>query len=142
MVRAGRAGAAPAPPQAEGMNSSAPVAQAVTPADLSALEQRVLQSFAASPSRTGLQTVSIASDNPQLPREVRRLIEESERRTRQEMAERFLEIVRDFEGHRRTDMLRVSQAITQMQSRTGAEMAQTREAMRLMLASQNQTPQR
>ena len=138
MVRTGRT--APEPAQT---NAVAPVssdALPVTAHDLAALEQRVMQTF--SPPQPAMRAVSIASSTPQLSRDVRRLIEESERRTRQEMADRFIEIVRDFEGHRRADMLRVSQTITQMQSRTSAEMAQTREAMRLMLASQNQNPQR
>ena len=61
------------------------------------------------------------------------------------MADRFLAIVSDVEGHRRADMLRVQQALGQVQSRTGAELAQTRDAVnRLLLVSQNQgqTPQR
>lgn len=145
VVRTGRTPEAvtPAPAPAETVNAQARSVQpapSVTPADLAALERRVMQSFAEAP-RTGMQAVALSSTNPQLSREVRRLIEESERRTRQEMADRFIAIVSDFEGHRRADMLRVQQAIGQVQSRTGAEMAQTREAMRLMLAS-GQTPQR
>ena len=147
VVRTGRAPAAAVPaasqPDVAQREISPVVAQTapgVTADDLAALEQRVMRSFSEAP-RTGMQTVALTSDNPQLSREVRRLIEESERRTRQEMADRFLAIVSDFEGHRRADMLRVQQALGQVQSRTGAEMAQTREAMRLMLAS-GQTPQR
>lgn len=143
VVRTGRAPAAAVPAATQPAVAQAEVAQTVpgvTADDLAALEQRVMRSFSDAP-RTGLQTVALTSDNPQLSREVRRLIEESERRTRQEMADRFLAIVSDFEGHRRADMLRVQQALGQVQSRTGAEMAQTREAMRLMLAS-GQTPQR
>lgn len=123
----------------------APIGQGVTQADLAALEQRVMASFAPATERSGMQTVALTSDNPQLSRDVRRLIEESERRTRQEMADRFLAIVSDVEGHRRADMLRVQQALGQVQSRTGAELAQTRDAVnRLLLVSQNQgqTPQR
>ena len=148
VVRTGRTPSGPANATAQtadlarvsvpGVESSAPI----TSADLSALEQRVLASFATSASNTriGTQTMALTSDNPQLSREVRRLIEESERRTRQEMANRFLEIVTDFEGHRRADMMRVQQVVQQGQSRTNAELAQTREALRLLLA--NQTPQR
>jgi anti-sigma factor RsiW len=148
-VRTGRtasdpAGAAPATEMASvgsvpGVESSA----TVTPDDLAALERRVMQTFSASnTSRLGAQTVALTSDNPQLSRDVRRLIEESERRTREEMANQFLAIVGDLEGYRRADMLRVQQMVNQIQSRTGADLAQTREAVRLMLASQNQTPQR
>jgi hypothetical protein len=52
------------------------------------------------------------------------------------MAERFLDIVTDFEGHRRADMMRVQQALGQLQRTNGAEAAQTRDIVnRLMLAS-------
>jgi hypothetical protein len=148
VVRTGRAAPAPAQETAAFAPASADrqpqgvTAQdlaAVTAADLAALEARLLQTFADDSPRAGLQTVGLSSDNPQLSREVRRLIEESERRTRQEMAARFLDIVSDFEGHRRADMLRVQQVLGQVQSRTGAEMAQTRDAVnRLLLVSQNQ----
>jgi hypothetical protein len=145
VVRTGRAPAGPAASASSGEIAKATVPGVesiapVTSADLSALEQRVLASFAASNTRIGAQTVALTSDNPQLSREVRRLIEESERRTRQEMANRFLELVTDFEGHRSADMMRVQQLVQQGQNRTNAELAQTREAVRLMLASQ--VPQR
>ena len=138
VVRTGRgAASAPAAEAATPAFAQAQSPRAVTPDDLAALEARVLQNFAAPVTRVGMQTVALTSDNPQLTREVRRLIEESERRTRQEMADRFLEIVSDFEGYRRADMLRVQQVIGQMQSRTGVELAQTKDAIgRLMLASQ------
>lgn len=155
VVRTGRGAAAPGVDAGEpgetgrtlagGPAAAAPHAASagVTRDDLAALERRVLETFAAGGTRAGMQSVALGSDNPQLSREVRRLIEESERRTRQEMADRFLTIVADFEGHRRADMLRVSQAIGQMQSRTGAELAQTRDALgRLLLVSQGQPPQR
>jgi len=135
VVRTGRAQAAN-----EGIAPAQPVAAArasVTPEELAAFEQRLMQTFAAPETRMRAETVALTSDNPQLSREVRRLIEESERRTREEMAQRFLEIASDFEGHRRADMLRVQQVLGQMQSRTGAELAQTRDALgRLMLVSQ------
>lgn len=140
VVRTGRrAPLAPVPDvQSAGM---IPAPQAVTAQDLAALEQRLSQSFTALPERTGMQTVALRSDNPQLSRDVRRLIEESEQRTRQEIAQRFLEIVSDFEGHRRADLLRVQQVMNQMQRSTGAELAQTRDAIgRLMLVSQGQSP--
>lgn len=142
-IRTGRAPESPAPASAQalpvaGVNSSS--APGITAGDLAALEARVMQSFTAANTRMSAQTVALTSDNPQLSREVRRLIEESERRTRQEMANRFLEIVADFDGHRRADMLRVQQVVQQGLGRTNAELAQTREAVRLMLA--NQSPQR
>ena len=141
VVRTGRAAAdVPGDVKLAGVAS---VLDSVTSKDLAALEQRIMQSFAASQTRQGMQAVALTSDNPQLSRDVRRLIEESERRTRQEMADRFIEIVRDFESHRRADMLRVQQVIGQAQSRTAVELTQTRDAInRLLLASQSQAPQK
>lgn len=117
----------------------------VTAAELAAFESRIRETFAAPMSRGLVQSASVSSNTPQLsdevrrlPAEVRRLIEESEERTRQEMATRFLDLVRDFEGHRRADMMRVQQALGQVQRTTGAEAAQTRDMVnRLMMVSQN-----
>lgn len=117
-------------------HAAAPV---VTAADLAALESRLRASFDAASSSAPMQRVSLSSTNPRLTSDVRRLIEESEERTRREMADRFLQIVTDFEGHRRSDMLRVQQVLGQVQRSTGADIAQQREALnRLMLVSQTQ----
>lgn len=140
VVRTGR-GTEDVPSADEPQNAGfAPATSAaVTADDLAALERRLTQSFAGAGTRSGMQVVALTPDNPQLSRDVRRLIEESERRTRAEMAQRFLEFVGDFEGRRRADMLRVQQVLGQMQSRTGVELAQTRDAIgRLMLVSQGQ----
>jgi anti-sigma factor RsiW len=143
-VRAGRQ-AAPAQPAAPvtsvasaPRDAAAPVnASFVTAEELAAFESRLRAAFAEPSGRASMQTV--ASSTPQLPAEVRRLIEESEARTRSEMAARFLDIVSDFEGHRRTDMLRVQQALGQLQRTSGAEAAQTRDIVnRLMLVSSGQ----
>ena len=110
-------------------------AAAVTADDLAAFEARLRASFS-EPAPASVARASLSSDNPQLPGDVRRLIEESEERTRREMAQRFLDIVTDFEGHRRADMMRVQQALGQLQRTNGAEAAQTRDIVnRLMLAS-------
>ena len=56
------------------------------------------------------------------------------------MAARFIDFVRDAEGHRRADMMRVQQALGQIQRTSGAEAAQTRDIVnRLMLVSQGQS---
>ena len=135
VVRTGsQAPAAPAP-AAEQEQPQLTAASAVTADDLAAFEARLRASFS-EPADMGLTRASVSSANPQLPRDVRRLIEESEERTRREMAQRFLDIVTDFEGHRRADMMRVQQALGQLQRTNGAEAAQTRDIVnRLMLAS-------
>lgn len=141
VVRTGRP-AQLAPVQAVQSAALTPVPQSVTAEDLASLERRLSQSFTAPPERTGMQTVALTSDNPQLSREVRRLIEESERRTREEFAAKILDIYSEWDNNRRADLLRVQQVLGQVQRSTGAELAQTRDAIgRLMLVSQ-QAPQR
>ncbi|MDQ3170957.1 MAG: zf-HC2 domain-containing protein [Acidobacteriota bacterium] len=133
-----------AAPVLDPVQPQATAASGVTAGDLAAFEARLRASFS-EPADTGLTRASVSSTNPQLPRDVRRLIEESEERTRSEMAQRFLDIVTDFEGHRRADMMRVQQALGQLQRTNGAEAAQTRDIVnRLMLASTagQQDPQR
>lgn len=145
VVRTGRAGTEQIVRVEPAVAEATPISGVVTMEDLRALEQRVLQSFDAPERRGAMQTVSVTSDNPQLSRAVQRLIEESEQRTRREMAGRFLEIAADWEGHRRADMNRVQQALNQVESRTRAQNAQQTDVLnRLMLASQNQNqaPQR
>lgn len=151
VVRTGRAAEAPAAatspstvsaPAASSAGAAPMNASFVTAEELAAFEARLKASFSESAGRASAQTASIASSNPQLPAEVRRWIEASEERTRSEMAARFLEIATDFEGHRRADMLRVQQALGQLQRTSGAEAAQTRDIVnRLMLVSSGQQQQ-
>lgn len=148
-IRAGRAAEAPVAARTSALPAveAAPVnasvtsgASFVTAEELAAFEARLRASFSA--PGAAVQTASVSSSTPQLPAEVRRLIEASEERTRSEMAARFLDIVSDFEGHRRTDMLRVQQALGQLQRTSGAEAAQTRDIVnRLMLVSSGQQQQ-
>lgn len=149
VVRTGRAAApapvqesaavAPATSERQAQGVTAADLAAVTAADLAALEARLLQTFSADAPRAGLQTAGLTSSNPQLSREVRRLIEESERRTRQEMAAKMLDIYSEWDNSRRSDLMRVQQMLGQAQSRTGVDLAQQREMLnRLMLVSQGQ----
>lgn len=133
-VRTGRAPAEPAAPAAA--PPALTNASAVTAGDLAAFEARLRASFTA-PDPGAMARASVVSPGtPQLSPDVRRWIEESEERTRREMAQRFLDIVTDFEGHRRADMMRVQQALGQLQRTNGVEAAQTRDIVnRLMLAS-------
>ena len=135
--------AAPAPaPAAEAAPMNTSNAPFVTAEELAALEARLRASFSEPTGRATMQAASVSSSTPQLSADVRRLIEASEERTRNEMATRFLDIVSDFEGHRRADMLRVQQALGQLQRTSGAEAAQTRDIVnRLMLASSGQQQQ-
>lgn len=152
VVRTGRAPASVASQMDQQPLTAAPREAAsvepayVTASELAAFEARLRATFAAPDSRGLARAASVSSATPQLsadvrrlPADVRRWIEESEERTRQEMASRFLDLVRDFEGHRRADMMRVQQVLGQVQRTTGAEAAQTRDIVnRLMLVSQQE----
>ena len=139
-VRTGRAAAVTPGPQPA---AAAPVRE-ITPASITAddlveLETRLRRTFDESTPRASVQTVGLSSNNPQLTREVRRLIEESERRVQQDMAARMLDIYNEWDAMRRADMLRMQQVISQVERRTGVDLANQRnELNRLMLASQGQ----
>lgn len=141
VVRTGRAAepvaSEPAQPvQALATRDAAPY---ITASELAEFEARLRATFAAPDTRGLARASTVSSGTPQLSADVRRLIEESEERTRQEMAARFIDLVRDFEGHRRADMMRVQQVLGQVQRTTGAEAAQTRDIVnRLMLVSQQE----
>jgi hypothetical protein len=118
---------------------AAPAATVVTTQDLAELEARLKLTFAEPGTQQALQTVGFSAANPQLTRDMRRLIEETEQRVRQEMAVRLTDLYNEWNATRQADLLRVQQVVNGVQTRTDAEMAQTRDAVtRLMLASQGQ----
>ena len=111
----------------------------VTADDLVELETRLRRTFDEPAARVPLQAAGLSSNSPQLTREMRRLIEESERRVQQEMATRLLDIYNEWDATRRADMLRMQQIMNVMERRTGVDLANQRnELNRLMLASQGQ----
>lgn len=138
VVRTGRAEAAPAAERERALQASLPQTS-VTAGDLVELESRLRRTFDESAPRPSVQTAGLSSNNPQLTRDMRRLIDESEQRVRQEMATRLLDIYNEWHATRSADMMRMQQAMGQVQNRTGTEMAQTRAALdRLILVSQGQ----
>lgn len=137
VVRTGHTAAPAAAVEAPALEAVPARASYVTAEELAAFEARLRDALAPAPA--AIRPVSNTADTTQLSSDVRRLIEESEERTRQEMAARFIDFVRDVEGHRRADMMRVQQALGQIQRTNGAEAAQTRDIVnRLMLVSQGQ----
>ncbi|MEX2273663.1 MAG: zf-HC2 domain-containing protein [Vicinamibacterales bacterium] len=141
VIRTGRPAPAADARAARGAEPVAVPAAVVTAGDLVELEARLRRTFDAPDARGSIQTAGLSADNPQLTRAMRRLIEESEGRVRQEMAARLLDIYNEWDAARRNDLARVQQVLGQVQTRTGAEMAQTRDAInRLMLVSQGQPP--
>ena len=64
-----------------------------------------------------------------LLRQVRELVEASERKQQQELALRMAQLARDVDVQRRADLLRIEQGFGQIEGQTGAAIAQQREWM-------------
>src|SRR5258706_10487004 len=118
-------GAAPA-----GAPTIAATRATVTPADLSALEQRLRSEL--SQVRATSTSTSNAATTPgdaRVLERVRALIDESEQRQRRELALRAAEMVRDFDAQRNDDLARIERTIGQMDGTTGVEVAQQRQML-------------
>jgi hypothetical protein len=84
-------------------------------------------------------TVSVT---PEVRRLVLQLVEDSERRQRQDLALRLTELSRDLEIQRRSDLVRIQQIFGRLEGRTEAEAARAREMMNYFVRVSQQTPQR
>jgi hypothetical protein len=93
-------------------------------ADMTALEQRVLQELKAQP----VASDGAAGDEALLVR-VRALIQESERRQQRELALRVAEVARDAQTQRQADLVRIDRSLGLMQSRTGVEVMRTQQQL-------------
>ena len=62
-------------------------------------------------------------------RQLRALIEESERRQQRELALRLTDVVRDFDAQRRADLVRIEQNMGQIEGLTGAEALRQRQLL-------------
>jgi hypothetical protein len=68
-------------------------------------------------------------DGDQTLRRMAAMIEQSERRQRQELALRLTQFGRDFDVQRRSDLMRINQVFGQFEGRTGAEVARQRQML-------------
>ncbi len=104
--------------------------------DLEALERRLRTDFGASPP-AGSQRCSRAPRAPppsadaQLLRKVRALLEDSERRQRNELALRIAEVVQEFDAKRGTDLANIRSMKT-IQSATGVEIVRQQQWLNLL----------
>jgi len=107
--------AAPAGPVSE-----ASIEPSVSPADLSALEERLRAEIAQ------VRGVLPAADETPVIDQVQDLIAQSEARQRRELALRTAEVLRDFDAQRRVDLEQVQQTVGDFQGMTGADLAEQR----------------
>jgi anti-sigma factor RsiW len=121
---------------------AAPAApQVATVAQLQELERRVRSVLAASPrgataSRQSATASAAASTSPatvagspDVPRQLRAIIAESEERQRKEFAFRLAQVVRDLDNQRSADLVRIEQNLRQLEGVTGEQVQGQHEMM-------------
>jgi hypothetical protein len=108
-------------------------------AELAALEQRIRRDLSAPAPVDSALIASItpasghaagsapAMGDSEMLRQVRELLQASERRQQQELALRMAELARDVDVQRRADLVRIEQGLGQLEGQTGAAIAQQRE---------------
>lgn len=123
---AGRA-EGPAPPAALVAPAVAGISEQELRGALQALEAR-LRADLAPPAAATVTAPSAprAIDRGEMLRQVRALIEESERRQQRELALRLTQVVQDFDAQRRADLVRIEQGLGQLEGFTGEEAARQR----------------
>jgi hypothetical protein len=109
-------------------------------AELAALEQRMRRDLSA-PAPVDSALIASITPAPGQPagagtassrdadviRQVRELVQASERKQQQELALRMAQLARDVDMQRRADLVRIEQGLGQIEGQTGAAIAQQRE---------------
>lgn len=98
--------------------------------DLVALEQqlrREIQAVSAAPAR------SASANDGDVPRRVKAMLDESERRHERELALRVAEVIRDVNAQRQADLRRIDQNLGLIEGRTGVEVLKNRQMIDMYL---------
>jgi hypothetical protein len=88
--------------------------------DLAALERR-LRSESQASAATGPRNAALSVDSARLLQRVQELIEQSEQRQRRELAMRMVQMTRDFDMQRQTDLVRIQQGLGQLEGSSAAD---------------------
>lgn len=131
--------ARPTPAAAPATAAATPPSSASVPAPVStdwrpalaALEASLREEVQAARSGAGAVAAGTPAsrDNSPTMQRVSELIEQSERRQRQELALRLTQFGRDLEVQRRSDLVRINQGFGQFEGRAGAEIARQRQML-------------
>lgn len=100
--------------------------------DFDALERRLREleiATAAQPSSGGVQTASARMTDAEILRRVREMVGEAESRQQTVVAQRLLQVVRDFDRQRQSDLAAIQQGLGTYQGLTNAEIAQQRDML-------------
>jgi anti-sigma factor RsiW len=128
------------PASGAAVRTSPDAAQSAAPApwrdELLALERDLRSAINArqveSPRTTAVDDVPI--------RQVRQLIQESERRQQNELALRVAEVARDMQTQRQADLVKIDRTLAVMQSRTGMEVMRTQRQVNSLAQQVSQRP--
>jgi anti-sigma factor RsiW len=109
-------------------------------ADLAALEQQLRTEFRAADAQTARSVALLRSapgrsdvNDAELLRRVTALIDESERRQKNELALRIYNVVRDVNAQRNADLVRINQNLGLIQSNTAVEILKNRESVNYLM---------
>jgi hypothetical protein len=100
--------------------------------DFQALEQRLRNleiATASPPSAAGVQTASARMSDAEILRRVREIVGDAESRQQTAVAQRLLQVVRDFDRQREADLALIQRGLGQYQGLTNAEIAQQRDML-------------
>lgn len=109
---------------------AAPVVTAAAPApepweaDLTALEQKVMDGVKAQ-----LASAQAPTDDAALLARVRSIVQESERRQQRELALRVAEVARDSQVQRQADLVKIDRSLGLIQRNTGVEVMRTQQQL-------------
>ena len=116
-------------------------------AQLASLERQLRSEFrasqaAASPAQGQAVPVQVAhSSDADLMRRVKALVDDSERRQRNEIALQMGEAIRDLNSQRQADLRKIDQNLGMFQDRTGVEVLRNRQKLDYILQRVSQQPQ-
>ena len=127
VVRTGWARSGSADPVDAGASRAAGVIPASATADFQALERRLKDleiATASQPSAGAVQSASARMSDAEILRRVREIVGEAEARQQTSVAQRLLQVVRDFDRQRQVDLAAMQQGLSTYQGLTNAEIAQ------------------
>ncbi len=100
--------------------------------DFDALERRLRDleiASASQPAAGGVQTASARMTDAEILRRVREIVADAEARQQTVVAQRLLQVVRDFDRQRQADLATIQQGLGSYQGLTNAEIAQQRDML-------------
>jgi hypothetical protein len=127
-----RTGAARSASPLSSDTNQAGVVPASSTVDFQTLDRRLKAlevSTMSQPSAAGVQTASTGMTDAEILRRVREIVSEAESRQQTAVAQRLLQVVRDFDRQRQSDLAVIQQGLGAYQGLTNAEIAQQRDML-------------